>query len=321
MNSFVICSSPQVQTDPAVAYAVNNFVVAWSDARFANGYYWLMTAAVDANGVVLDTGCCIGAQSAFNELRPDIACDGNRCLIVWYCSDQPYGIYGRFVDNFGHPEDTLLTIVKTQASNNLNPSIAFAADRYFVVWADRLPGYSDLDIFGKMVSMDGQLLGNTITIACGSVNQMYPAICSDGSQFLVVWREGTMAICGQWFDVLGTPLGNAFHVSDSTSLYRFHAGVDASPDGFLAAWSEAHNDVTDIFGRSETSTSISEIPDHIDRPSYGATIWRGAFRVSGGQRVRIYDVCGRDVTDMQLSCGIFYVHVDGALVRKIVIVE
>jgi hypothetical protein len=312
---------PCVQTDPAVAYGADNFVVVWADARFTGSYYWLTAAAVDTNGVLLDTCYCIGTQTSRNELWPDIAFDGVRYLVVWYSSEYPYGVYGRFVNTLGQPEDTLLIIKKTLASNNLNPCIEYMADRYFVVWADKRLGYSDLDVFGQMVSSDGQFLGSMRTIASGSANQMYPAVCSDGSRFFVVWREGMMAICGQWFDMFGSPVGDILQVSDSTSLYRFRAGIDASSNGCLAAWSEAHNDVTDIFGSIETSAGDGEIPCYDYGSSCAATIWRGSFRRPMGQGGRIYDVCGRDVTNVQLSCGVFYVQDEGSVMKKIVIVE
>jgi hypothetical protein len=321
INSLTIHSDLSIQSDPAVVFCGENFVAVWSDSRFSSNSYWITAAAVDTAGVVADTSICVGAQTMASEQYPDIAFDGNKCFVVWYNSDEPFGVYGRFLDELGWPEDSVKTVATTSAGYNVNPSIAFAADKYLVVWADRRPGYSDLDICGQFLSASVGAIGEQFTIASGEANQMYPQVCSNGMRFLVVWREATTNVCGQWYDTLGSPLGNTFQISDSTSFYRFRAGVDASPTEFLAAWSEVHNDETDIFGSTGIETACEERTRFGREVSFVPTVVTDFSKLSQGRQYKTYDVCGRDVTNVMVSCGIYYIQVGNDVIKKIVLVK
>jgi hypothetical protein len=321
INSLEICTAPYVQVNPAVVYDDGKFVVVWSDAQFSQGYYWLVASCIDTTGVVLDTGYCVGAQAAQSEYCPDIAGDGNRCLIVWYTYHEPFGVYGRFVDSTGQPDDTIITVSSTQAGYNLNPKIVFAGDRYFIVWADRRPGYSDLDVYGQSVSTTGQLIGERILIATGPSNQLYPGVAYCGNRLLVIWREATMAIFGQWVDLNGTLIGASFCVSDSTANYRFRSGVDASPTNCLVAWSEVRNNERDIIGNVDVVTRIKESTQASEHTWQSATIFRGSLGILAHERYTFYDVCGRKIASVPEANGIYYIEVQGRIVQKVIVIE
>jgi GNAT superfamily N-acetyltransferase len=103
---------------------------------------------VNRQGVALDTGVCISASSGVSEYRPNIACDGERCLVVWYKSST--GIYGRFVNREGLPEGNVLTV----ASNGTGgPNLAFDGTNYLVVWFTG--AYPDLEIYGRSFRRKG----------------------------------------------------------------------------------------------------------------------------------------------------------------------
>lgn len=296
-------------------------MVVWSDARFAQSCSWLAAVAVDTAGTVIDTSRCIGAQSLVDEYWPDIAFDGTRCLVVWYNNDQPFGVYGRFVDEMGQPQGGVLNIATVSAGYNVNPSISYMAGQYLVVWADKRPGQSDLDICAQRVSTTGGLIGEKLSVATGPANQMYPQVCNNDAQFLLVWREGADAIYGQWLDPDGVFVGEAFRISDSKPFYRFRAGVDACANGFLAAWSEARCDEKDIFGSTGAVTGYGEESRSVSGISFGQTMIRGPLPRVGDNNVRVYDACGREVCDQRAPCGVYYVEIDGQVVHKIVKVE
>lgn len=303
--------------DPAVAFNGARYVVVWSDARFTGAYYWLVASCVSTDGVVLDTGYCIGAQQTRSELNPDIAFDGVRArsFVVWFNFDPPFGVYGRLLDENGQPADTVVTVAATLAGFNVNPSVVFTGEAFFVVWADVRPGASDLDIYGQFVSISGQPAGARLLIATGPNNQMYPEVAYDGSCLLVVWREETMAIFGQRISASGTMIGGNFPVSDSLPYYRFNAGVAASPANFLVAWSEIRDGETDIAGNVDVATAVQE--QSVDRAgSCGATIFGGDLIVPGAGDYRVYDVSGREVTGRLVARGIYFVTRRDRIVQK-----
>ena len=320
LNSVSICERPWVQTDPAVTYTGEKYVVVWSDAWFTGSHYWLASSCVDTAGNVLGTGVCVGAQSTCSELRPDIAFDGERCLVVWYNYNEPFGVYGRFLDQDGLPEDTVLTIAQTLASYNVDPKIVFAGDRYLVVWADKRDGYSDLDVIVRFVSTQGDLIGAPLVIATGASNQIQPAVAYDGDLLLITWCEDPIAIFGQHLHPDGTLLGSNFSISDDLSYYRVNPAVQSSTQNFLVIWSETRDGDSDIFGNIDVATPVGETnkPSALRR---SATIFSGQFELPFEAGYRVYDISGREVTDLPVPRGIYFIEYSDRVIQKIVKVK
>ncbi len=306
-----------VQADPVIAYTGAKYVVAWCDSWSTGGFYWVTTACVDTAGLVLDTCCFIGARAMRGEYRPDISFDSNRCLVTWYNNDEPFGVYGRFVDDFGLPEDTVFRIAATLANYNVNPSIVFAVDRYLVAWADKRPGYSDLDIMAQFVSVQGELIGSPLRIATGPSNQLDPAIAYDGSALLVTWCEDPYAIFGQKLHPDGTLISGNFMISDSLPYYRSHASVDASGLNFLVVWTEIRDGESDIFGNIDTPVPIYEVTSPVTTLRR-ATIFGEHMELPRAGTYRVYDVCGRDVTDQSMTHGIYFIETEDHAVQKVI---
>ncbi|MBM3331426.1 hypothetical protein FJY68_06175 [candidate division WOR-3 bacterium] len=121
--------------------------------------------------------------------------------------------HGRFLLDTG--------FVSSLAFPNQNSSVAaFNGTCILAVWVDRRGGESD--IYGCRVTPDGVLLDSAgIPISTTPRTQWYPAVCSDGTGFLVAWW---------WWDESGgasriyaSPVTSAGTVLDT-------AGIRVSPD-------------------------------------------------------------------------------------------
>jgi hypothetical protein len=306
-----------VQADPVVVYTGAKYVVAWSDGWLTGGFYWIATSCVDTAGAVIDTGGFIGSQAMRSECRPDIAFDNDRCLVTWYNDDQPFGVYGRFVDEFGLPEDTVFRIATTLASYNVNPKIVFTGDRYLVVWADKRPGHSDLDICAQCVSTQGEVIGAPVIIATGSSNQLDPAVAYDGTILLVTWCEDPIAIFGQRLHPDGSLLGGNFRISDDLPYYSIDPAVQASTQNFLVVWSETRDGDSDIFGNIDVAAPVEE-PVPPPTGWQNATMFIDRFELPFEGNYRVYDVSGRDVTSLPMSRGIYFVEYGDRRVQKVI---
>ncbi len=309
-----------MQADPVVAYTGAKYVVAWSDGWSTGGFFWIAASCVDTAGVVIDTGVFIGSQAMRGECRPDIAFDNDRCLVTWYNDDQPFGVYGRFVDEFGLPEDTVFRIATTLANYNVDPKIVFTGDRYLVTWADKRPGYSDLDISAQFVSTQGEMIGAPVVIATGSSNQLDPAVAYDGTLLLVTWCEDPHAIFGQRLYPDGSLLGGNFRISDDIPYYRTDPAVQVSTQNFLCVWSETRDGESDIFGNIDVAAPVEE---PVQRPTGwpNATLFIDRFELPFEGYYRIYDVGGRDVTGLPMSRGIYFVEFGDRRVQKVIKVK
>lgn len=308
----VICNNPGGQTEPAVTFAGQNYFVAWFDQAFDLRSSPVKVARVDQNGVVLDAGVAIGT----GDYNPDIAFDGSRCLVTW--SEEFNGVIGRFVNASCQPEGQTIAIAVTQGVST-TPIVEFGAQNYLVVWPDFCPLGTDLDIFGQIVSVNGQLIGERIQIADGTESQNYAAVDFDGSTFLVVWVEDLNTVYGRYVSESGMPMGTKFLVSENTSFERQHPSLAAGTSNFLVAWNEYHDNF-DVYGNLDVSVVGIEETDSA-LPVRGLTMFASQLEQYLDGDNQLYDILGRHVQNMQLTPGIYFLKRDGNHLLKIVVIR
>jgi hypothetical protein len=140
------------------------------------------------------------------------------------------------------------------------PAVAANGELYLVVWADeRESRQNESDIFGARVTADGRVLDpNGIRICSLSGIQSYPAVASDGRDFLVVWqddrdeRSTESDIYGARVTVQGVVLDpNGFRISGAIHP-QYAPSVAFNGRHYLVAWYDyrATSDITrsDIYG-------------------------------------------------------------------------
>lgn len=278
-----------------------------------------MAARVAPDGTVLDTGAIIGSADAHNDYYPDIAFDGNRCLVVWYHSYYPpHGIFGRFINSLALPEDTIIHVALTQTHIDNLPKLDYGPGEYFVVWADLRPGQTDYDIFGQLVSPQGELIGSLITVATGAQEQTRPDVAFDGRAFLVVWTESG-PVMGQWVATDGQLSGSAFAVSDTSPNPRNCARLCRGSTNMLVVWSELLGAHTDIYGSLVPVSGIAETPGCRLPPALNpASVARTLPRLTD-PCVRIFDCMGRGLKSPAVRAGVYFLAEPGARTAKLVI--
>ncbi len=137
--------------------------------------------------------------------------------------------------------------------NQFDPHVASNGTTAFVVWYDRRNG-SSYDIYGSRVDSDGNILDSAgILIAQGSSHDPYPAVGSDGTNYLVVWgyREGVAQ-----YDILGIRVSSQGTLLDAEPfIISDETGAQMSPrvafDGtnYLVVWYDSRSGVSyDIYG-------------------------------------------------------------------------
>jgi len=302
----VICNSAGAQTHPAVAFDGQNYIVTYLDGVLDTRSGAVKVQRISPQGVVLNNGINVGT----GDYHPDIAFDGNRCLVVW--SEEFNGVMGRYVNAAGQPEGPIIDIAMTQGSSTL-PVIDFGAQNYLVAWFDFCPSSTDLDIYGQIVSPTGTLVGNRIVIADGVQSQTSPAVTSTGNGFLVMWIEDATNVFGCFITAQGMPLGTKFPVSDNTQYERQDPSVMTGAEYYLAVWNEYHADF-DLYGNLDTSVGISEY--HVDTPLITSQIRR--YLQDG---TKLYDVGGRIVSNNHVNPGIYFLEGGEKSIRKIVVVR
>ncbi len=307
----IICNDPSGQTEPSVTWAGQNYFVTYLDDVFDNRAGIIKVQRVSPQGIVLDNGNTVGT----GDYNPEIAYDGNRCLIVW--SEEFQGVAGRFIGAGGQPEGPSFYIGMTQGVSTI-PAIEFGSQYYLVAWADFCATGIDQDIYGQLVSADGNLIGDRILIAGGSANQNFPSVTFDGSEFLVVWVQDLNTICGRFVTEDGSLAGTEFFVSDNTTYERQNPSVKAGAEYFLTAWNEFRTDF-DIYGNTDINVGVAE--DRVNTPIVGVPITGGQVKRYISEDVKLYDILGRNVSRDRIAPGVYFFENEIRELEKIIVIR
>lgn len=310
LNSLVICNRPGGQVDPNVCFNGDNYFVIWLDNAFDTVSPAVIVTRITPQGVILDSGYSVGK----GDEKPDIASDNCNCLVVW--SKEYYGVCAQIIDSLAHPCSDSVTISKTLATSTW-PKVEFGNENYLVVWPDFCFAGTDLDVFGQLISRDGSLIGDRITIADGPEIQNSANLVFDGSNFLVVWLEGSMShnVFGRFVSSDGQVLGEKFKISDDTMFYRQNVSVASGLDNYLVVWGEYRNDL-DIYGNVDISMGVEEQEKRNE--ALIPTILAGPLNVIGIDDFQIFDILGRSIQVNQMKAGVYFVKINEQSIKKVV---
>jgi hypothetical protein len=106
-KGIAVCSAPDLQEWPAVAFDGTNFLVVWQDLRNGKDYD-IYAARVSEGGKVLEPDGFPVAKRSGNQARPAVGFANGNYLVVWMdARDYPvYGLYGTRVSTDGKVLDT-----------------------------------------------------------------------------------------------------------------------------------------------------------------------------------------------------------------------
>jgi hypothetical protein len=237
--------------------------------------------------------------------------------VVW--SKSSTGIYGRFVNNNGQPEGSVITIATGSTGG---PALAFGDTNYLVVWF--VGSYPNLEIVGRFVSPQGTYIGNTINIAMGSGCHRWADVKFDGRNYLVVWQTGdnnaSQMIRGQFIAKTGSLIGNNFLISGNTNIGRWWPALAVSDSNFLVAWQQGS--ITDIYGNVDVAVSGIEATEHnIYNTRSIQTIFSRNLKWFSDKHNIIYDVTGKQVITNNLKQGIYFIKEKNQLRKKLILVK
>ena len=241
-----ISDSAGDQTDPAVAWNGQEYLVAWSDRRAASQHIY--AARVRPDGLVIDRQGIPLSGTTGAQAYPKVASDGLGWLVVWqdvrasspdiYCCKVHGG--GALSRVYG---------VATRLDNEECPDVAWNGSNFFVVWRDyRNVAASESEIYGCRVASNGVRMGGDTLVSCNAAGtagtpgaQRSPRICSFGSACFVVWED--CRISPDSCDVYGARVDSAGIVLDRGGVLISGAAGDQempaigfSGSNLLAAW-------------------------------------------------------------------------------------
>jgi hypothetical protein len=236
--------------------------------------------------------------------------------VVWHKAYT--GIQGIFLNDLGQPDDSVFTIARLDASMTM-PRITFSNDAYLVVYADFCSTGTDLDIYGRFITPQGQIIGGEIEIAYGPASQSYPEVAFDGLNYFIIWQENNNAVFGRHMSVDGVFLNDAFQISQDTLYTREYPGLAAGIDNYLVVWGEFHDDF-DVYGNIDIMINIEEHKAERSIRKYPPIM---SLRLHGDllSKNKLYDISGRMVSSIDLKPGIYFVLNDRQNFEKVVVLR
>ena len=240
-SGITISSESGTQTNPAVAFDGNDFLVVWEADGDIHG------ALVTRAGRVLNPAIVISATPNAQRF-PAVAFDGTNYLVTWQ-DDRSGGltIYGARVS----PAASVLDpggIPISGSFAGLAPALAFDGTNYLVAWYD-IAG-AEGHVYGARVSRGGSVLdASPIVISSGSQHPQQPSVAFDGTNYFVVWEQGQAS-----FEVYGARVTQAGAVLDPGGVNICDApGEQQRPKvafaggNYVVVWDDARSGNSDIF--------------------------------------------------------------------------
>jgi len=247
-----LSSTANSQSAPDVAWGGTSYLVVWEETGTLPatvGYDIYGTRVDPTSGAVLDAGGIKINGGAGNQNAPRVRYGGSQFLVVWHWSgtgSTGYDIAGARVSTAGTVLDTTALVVSNATGNQQYPTLEANGSTFLVAWDDlRNTATSSNDIYAARVNSGGNVLDATgIAVTTAAETQRYPAVSSNGSDWLIAW-EDRRNYSITWTDVYGARVSTAGTVLDAAGIAISALGGDElkphlASDGadYLVIWDD-----------------------------------------------------------------------------------
>ncbi|UCF78802.1 MAG: hypothetical protein JSW03_00540, partial [Candidatus Eiseniibacteriota bacterium] len=246
------------QYSPDLAFDGTNYFVGWDDD---SGASWdVRGARIDTSLTVLDPGGVVVSAAAGNQYWSRVVFGSTDHLVLWQDNrGSSWDIYGARVNTSAAVLDTEGIAVSITVNSQLEPTVAFGASNYLVVWED--DRQDSAGICGTRLDVSGAVLDpGGIIVSAGAGVKNDPALAFGTSNYLVVWtdyRGGFGDIYGARVDTLGSVLDPAGIPISSAADNQTDPAVAFDGTNYLVVWTDHRSGFSDVYGaRVDTAGTV-----------------------------------------------------------------
>ncbi|MCP4538101.1 MAG: PKD domain-containing protein, partial [Chloroflexi bacterium] len=265
--AFIVSDDGSSQNYLAVAAddVDGDYLVVWRDKR-NDSRGDIYGQVISATGAISGTDFVVAATASVYQDYPDLAYDAvnDIHLVVW--RDRRNGgsdIYAQAIVPTGALSGTNVAVYEGSYTQYC-PEVAAntTAGGYLAVWRDGRN--STYNVYGRRVSGNGQVYGDSFPVGPVTGNKQYPSAAFNDAddEYLLVWedyRNGDVDVYGQRLNEAGEPVGGNVRVStEAATGDQIQPKVAAaSAIGYLVVWEDRHSDsLGDIYGQLISSDGV-----------------------------------------------------------------
>lgn len=235
----VLSVSAPWQLAPTIAAGSQRVFVAWEEWRQGPANDWqadLYLSSATQLGQGLNQPTVRVSDGVTPVRKPAMVNGGDLALVAWEGRGTPSSIQFARIGEAGQVLDpggqTLATALPTGTLTR--PRVAFATDRWLVVWHNDFGPSAEVGLIGAVVGLDGTTLAGPMTLAGESfVGSTNFDVASDGSEFVLLYKVDDQVRLLKLSD-LGVAQG-AVTVT-STPWIAPNMRVVDDGQGWIAAW-------------------------------------------------------------------------------------
>jgi hypothetical protein len=300
-----ISQAATCEDSSAVAFDGTNFLVVWEGEGRRGDSGGIYGARVTPAGLVLDPTGFVISEAANDQQSAALAFDGTNFLVAWMDMRDggDWDIYGARVTPQGTVLDTAGIAISRAVDVQVFPAVASDGTNSLVVWADGRDGGPE--IYGARVTPQGTGLdtaGIAISRAAFWEDKYFPAVASDGTNFLVVWSDWGDSTSGNVYGARVTPQGTmldpaGIDISRAPSM-AYSQTLCFDGTNFLVVW-EDHRAASDIYGARVTPQGTVLDPAGITISEAAGLHWSPSLAFDGANSLVVWeDHCVDGDTDI-----------------------
>ncbi|MBI2665140.1 putative metal-binding motif-containing protein [Candidatus Woesearchaeota archaeon] len=223
-----------IQKNPSIAYAHDNFMVIWEGEGLEDNYgvYGQIYTVDDNDGVMaLGNQFLINTKIEEGEGNPDASAYRLNYVVVWDGPDgSGKGVYGQRYDSSGHTLLDEFLVNDNTHLNQRNPAIATSRYGEFIIVWENQSGVNS-EIIGNRYSITGPLLWSMQIHRNTAGTKTLPKIAVNEDYLVVVWQNNS-DIAGRIFNPDGTAYSDEFLIAENGQK----PSVELYQDKFITTW-------------------------------------------------------------------------------------
>jgi len=245
------------QRSPSIATNGTNYLVCWNsphqDGYWNNVYGQFLTK----DGIKIDSEFQINSYTPLHQEAPAVASNGMDYLVTWTSGAfgaEPLetgqdgsgdGIYGKFVPQTGTNLGLEFRVNAYTTNHQRFSSVASDGQNYFASWSTLNEDGSTWGISGTKITNNSLTAGSTVINTTTNGIQEYPAVASNGNNYLVAWETTADVgrdLYGRIISKEGIPLGSDIPIN--TSIPSDQISAEAASDGtnYLVIWQNMNSE-------------------------------------------------------------------------------